>query len=259
VEAGERGHDWRMPEEHNRVIIDHISEYLFVTTEKGRQNLQADNVRGHVVITGNPIVDATRENLEIARRTSSLPGSLGLQRGGYCVLTTHREENVDDRDVLADILAGMRLLWRELRRPIVFAAHPRTRKRMAEFGLADYAAGILGLVVTEALGYLDFLALLDGAALVLTDSGGVQKEGCILRVPAVTLRDSTEWTETVAIGANMLAGTAPERILDAAATMLGREVASVGPFGDGRAARRIVDTVEVALAEGREPLVEELG
>lgn len=248
VEAGERSHDWRMPEEHNRVIIDHISDLLFVTNDKGQENLKADNVRGRIIVTGNPIVDATRQNLEIARRTSALPGSLSLDRGRYLVLTLHREENVDDSQTLTSVLAGMRLLADELAYPIVFAAHPRTHKRLAEFGLREELRSIPELVTTEALGYLDFLSLLDGAALVLTDSGGVQQESCIVGVPAVTLRENTEWTETVTMGANVLAGTAPERILEAAAAMLGRRGDSPSPFGDGRAAERIVDAAEAVLA-----------
>jgi UDP-N-acetylglucosamine 2-epimerase (non-hydrolysing) len=250
VEAGERSYDWRMPEEHNRVIIDHISEYLFTTNEKGREHLEADNVRGQIVVTGNPIVDATRENLEIARRVSRLPASLGLARDGYLVLTVHREENVDDRAALAGILDGLRLLADRLGRPIVFPAHPRTRKRLHEFGLAEAAASVPGLIVSEAVGYLDFLSLVDSAALVLTDSGGVQQESCVLGVPAVTLRDSTEWTETVRIGANVLAGVRPEAIVAAATAMLGRVADWEDLFGDGRAARRIVDTAEAALAAG---------
>lgn len=249
VEAGERSFDWRMPEEHNRIVIDHISEYLFTTNEKGQQHLEADNVRGQIVVTGNPIVDATRENLEIARRTSALPGSLGLDRRGYFVLTVHREENVDDRDALADILEGIRRLSARFERPIVFAAHPRTRKRLGEFGLAEEADAVPGLIMSEALGYLDFLSLVDNAALVLTDSGGVQQESCILGVPAVTLRENTEWTETVRMGANLLAGTRPDDILAAAESMLGRRPDWEDPFGDGRAAARIVDTVEAALAD----------
>jgi UDP-N-acetylglucosamine 2-epimerase (non-hydrolysing) len=244
-----------MPEEHNRVIIDHIPELLFATNDKARQNLEADGARGTIVVTGDPIVDATAENLEIARRSSGVPESLGLERGRYLVATVHREENVDDPDALANILAGLRLLTRELRRPIVFATHPRTRKRLVEFGLGEEATAVPDLVLTEALGYLDFLSLMDSAALVLTDSGGVQQESCILGIPVVTLHENTEWTETVTLGANMLAGTNPESILGAAGAMLGRGRDWPSPFGDGRAATRIVDVAKAVLRGDGEPVV----
>jgi UDP-N-acetylglucosamine 2-epimerase (non-hydrolysing) len=247
IEAGERSYDWRMPEEHNRVLIDHMSEYLFTTNEKGRENLVGDNVRGLIVITGNPIVDATEQNLLIAESRSRLPKELGLSPGGYVVLTLHREENVDSPETLADVLDGLRLLSDQLGSTIVFPVHPRTWRRLSEFGLAPRANAIRGLVMTEALGYLDFLALVARAGLVMTDSGGVQQESCILGVPCVTLRESTEWTETVELGANVLAGTAPHGIVDAARKMLDASGRWPNPFGDGRAAVRIADTVAAAL------------
>lgn len=236
VEAGERSHDWRMPEEHNRVLIDHLSEYLFATSEKAEQNLKADNVRGEIVVTGNPIVDACRENLELATRHSTILSELGVDKEPYAAATVHREENTDSRSALAGILEGMRLLGERLGLRLVFAVHPRTRKRMEEFGLVEQADGLL---LTHALGYLDFLNLMAGSKLVVTDSGGVQQESCILGVPCVTLRDSTEWTETLECGANRLAGADPERILGAAEAMLDAPRGWSHPFGDGHAAERI--------------------
>ena len=244
VEAGERSYDWRMPEEHNRVLIDHMSEYLFATNDKARDNLRADNVRGEIVITGNPIVDATAQNLAIARRRSQVLARLGLAANAYAVMTSHREENVDDPDALASIVDGAARVARDAGVPVVFPVHPRTRRRMAEFAVTAPP----GVVAVDALGYLDFLRLLGEAELVLTDSGGVQQEACILRVPCVTLRDTTEWTETIALGANALAGTEPEAILEAAQRMRGVEREWENPFGDARAAERIVDVVAAALA-----------
>jgi len=260
VEAGERSYDWRMPEEHNRVIIDHISEYLFTTNEKGLENLRADGVRGEVVVTGNPIVDATAQNLGIAGRRSRVLERLGLAPSGHAVLTAHREENVDSPEVLSAILDGAARVAAEVCAPVVFPAHPRTRRRLAEFGLEERAAALPGVLLVEPLGYLDFLRLVACAGLVLTDSGGVQQEACILRVPCVTLRDVTEWTETVRLGANALAGCDPEAIAACARAMIAVERDWADPFGDGRAARRIVAVVERALAgtgprpwEGAEP------
>jgi len=242
VEAGERSYDWRMPEEHNRVMIDHISDVLFVTNEKGRDNLVGESVRGRIIVSGNPIVDAARQNLGIAERKSRILDEFGLRRGGYFVLTLHREENVDSRDNLSDALRGVREAAEMTGVPVQFMAHPRTLKRIREFGLEELveAAGD-ELRMREAIGYLDFLKLVSGAALVLTDSGGVQQEACILGVPCVTLRENTEWTETLELGANTLAGTEPRRIVDAVRGMIGARKGWETPFGDGKSAERIVD------------------
>jgi UDP-N-acetylglucosamine 2-epimerase (non-hydrolysing) len=247
VEAGERSYDWRMPEEHNRVIIDHISEYLFATNAKGRENLRADNVRGQVIVTGNPIVDATHQNRAVAERYASVTESLGVQAQQYFLMTLHREENVDSKQSLERILRGVALARAASNWPVVFTVHPRTRRRLREFGLLRLAESVEGLLLIDAVGYLEFLNLLSGAALVLTDSGGVQQESCILGVPCVTLRDNTEWTETVMLGANAVAGTTPHEISRAVARMLTVPTDWENPFGDGHAAARIVDVVESAL------------
>jgi UDP-N-acetylglucosamine 2-epimerase (non-hydrolysing) len=251
IEAGERSFDWRMPEEHNRVMIDHIAEYLFTTNDKGREHLENDNVRGRIFVTGNPIVDATHQNLAIAAGNSSVLNDLGVEREGYFALTVHREENVDSEAALRGIFEGILLLRQAFDQRIIFAAHPRTQRRIAEFGLDDFVSGIDGLVVVPALGYLEFLSLVTNAALVLTDSGGVQQEACILRVPCVTLRENTEWTETLALNANVLAGASPDAIVQGAAQMLNAPRVWENPFGDGTAAARIVDVASEALDPAR--------
>lgn len=247
VEAGERSYDWRMPEEHNRVLLDHISEYLFATNEKAVENLQADSVRGRVVITGNPIVDATMQNLAITAQRSEVLEELGLTAGEYFLMTVHREENVDSEEALRFILEGVRLVHQAYREPIVFAAHPRTLRRLDEFGLRPFVESIDGLIVIEAQGYLRFLCLAANAALILTDSGGVQQEACILRIPCVTLRNTTEWTETIERGANSLAGASPDAILDRVHVMRQADRLWDNPFGDGKASARIVDVVAEVL------------
>jgi UDP-N-acetylglucosamine 2-epimerase (non-hydrolysing) len=247
IEAGERSGDWRMPEEHNRVIIDHISEFLFTTNAKGRDNLIRDNVKGEIFVTGNPIVDAAFQNVEIAKSKSRALNEFGLELGGYFVLTLHREENVDSRENLMSALLAMEIVAREFDTRILFLAHPRTRKRIEDFGLGQHAYGIEGLDVTESVGYLDFLQLMSSARLVLTDSGGVQQEACILKVPCVTLRENTEWTETLDIGANTLCGTQPERIVEGVDKMLGARREWEDVFGDGKSGARIVDIVEEQL------------
>ena len=241
VEAGERSYDWRMPEEHNRRMIDHISDYLFTTNEKGKANLEKEAVQGTTYITGNPIVDASQQHLELAKRTSQALSRLGLEAGRYGILTTHREENVDFSPMLRGILEGVSRAARHLALPVIFLAHPRTLKRLGEFGLLEWAQALPGLQVHEAVGYLDFLNLLAHARLVFTDSGGVQQEACIHQIPVVTLRENTEWTETLIVGANRLAGTDPEKILDAAISACQAPKGWPIPFGDGTAAKRIVE------------------
>lgn len=247
IEAGERSYDWRMPEEHNRVLIDHISDFLFTTNEKGRQNLKRDGVLGQIFVTGNPIVDAAYQNLEIAKRTSCIMESFELEPQEYFLLTLHREENVDIYECLKSILKGLKEVGAQFQIPIVFLAHPRTLRRLREFDLLREAQSVEHLRIYEAIGYLDFLNLLAHARLVFTDSGGVQQESCILHVPCITLRDNTEWTETLEIGANMLVGTDPERIVAGVETMLSVARNWQNPFGDGQAAKRIVDIVEEEL------------
>lgn len=247
IEAGERSYDWRMPEEHNRVLIDHISDFLFTTNEKGRQNLQKDGVLGQIFITGNPIVDAVHQNLKIAEEISRILEAINLEDHNYFVLTLHREENVDIRERLEGVLKGLQEVGTHFQIPIIFPAHPRTLRRLQEFNLLKRAQAVKHLRIHEAIGYLDFLKLIAHAQLVFTDSGGVQQESCILRVPCVTLRDNTEWTETLEIGANTLAGTDPKRIVAGAEEMVRASRAWPNPFGDGQAAKRILDIIEQEL------------
>lgn len=241
IEAGERSYDWRMPEEHNRRMIDHISDLLFATNEKAERHLRNERVMGKIFITGNPIVDAAYENSEIAQAKSDIHEKNGLEPGRYMVLTTHREENVDDPARLSGIFQGVRRVIKEIGLRVFFAAHPRTLDRLQQFKLRDTVQSMHGLLLREAPAYLDFLALLDGASLVLTDSGGVQQEACILEKPCVTLRENSEWVETLDAGANMLAGTDPERIFQASLTMLGKPVNWRPLFGDGKTSDRILD------------------
>ena len=247
VEAGERSYDWRMPEEHNRRMIDHISEYSFVTNEKSKQNLLKENVLGKIFITGNPIVDAAYQNREIAKEKSDILKQWNLKEKDYFILTTHREENVDSKENLQNIILGMKNVCGKFGKKIIFLAHPRTQKRIEQFGLTGLINSIPIFIVKDAVGYLDFINLLSHVLLVFTDSGGVQQEACIFKIPCVTLRKNTEWTETIELGANILAGTNPEKILEAARKMLAIERNWANPFGDGKAAERIVEIVSNKL------------
>lgn len=247
VEAGLRSYDWTMPEEHNRVILDHISELLFAPTAAAARHLEEDHVRGRIHVTGNTIVDAVQQNLEIARAKSDVMARFALEPGGYFVCTAHREENVDVQERLLSIVSALHLVGQELGFPILFPVHPRTRNRLAGFDGEKPLRGVGGLQLIEPLGYLDFLLLLAHARLTLTDSGGIQEESCILKVPCVTLRDNTERQETVEIGANRVAGVESSGVLAAARAMLGSPCTWPNPFGDGTAAEQIVRTSRQAL------------
>lgn len=241
VESGLRSHDWRMPEEHNRIIIDHISEYLFAPTARAKENLVADNVKGQIFLSGNTIVDAVEKHLDIAKVKSTVFQKLSLDEPKYLLITIHREENVDNADNLRQIFAGLRLIGTELQIPMLLPLHPRTRQRLATYHLTDDLVTIPQLRLLEPVGYLDFLMLLSRALVVLTDSGGIQEESCILQVPCVTLRDNTERQESLEVGANILGGIAPANILAAVRQSWQNRSHWPNPFGDGRAAQRIVD------------------
>ena len=252
VEAGERSYDWRMPEEHNRRMIDHISEYLFVTNEKRKQNLLKESVLGKIFITGNPIVDAAYQNREIAKEKSDILKQWNLKEKDYFILTTHREENVDSKENLKNIILGMKNVCEKFRKKVIFLAHPRTQKRIEQFALTNLVNSIHNFIVKDAVGYLDFINLLSHALLVFTDSGGVQQEACIFKIPCVTLRKNTEWVETIKLGVNILAGTDPNKIVNCAQRMLSFKGNWEEPFGDGKAVERIVDIInkEVIKKDG---------
>lgn len=244
VEAGMRGYDWRVPEEHNRVIIDHISEHLFVHDETAARTLRNESVRGEIHVVGTTIADALLENRELADARSRALEELGVGPKQYLLVTTHREENVDDPQTLEALLEGLADAAERARMTAVLPLHPRTTKRIAEFGLEDRVTPRLRICPPQ--GYLDFVRLLGSAAAVVTDSGGVQQEACILGVPCVTVRPTTEWTETLAIGANRLATAGPE-LADAVEDALRGERTWTNPFPPG-ATGRLVDVVEHVLA-----------
>jgi UDP-N-acetylglucosamine 2-epimerase (non-hydrolysing) len=236
VEAGLRSFDRTMPEELNRTVADHLADVLYAPTEVAKSNLLREGIeKSTIVVTGNTIVDAVRQHLELAHNadTTFLLDGVGKD---YLLATVHREENVDDPSRLKSIIRGLESVASSTGMKVLFPAHPRSTKRMKEFGVRP-AKGLVRVV--PPLDYLTFLKLEGGAALILTDSGGVQEEACILGVPCVTLRQNTERPETVGVGANIIAGTAPRKILSAAKTMMGRKGWS-NPFGDGNAGLRIV-------------------
>jgi UDP-N-acetylglucosamine 2-epimerase len=229
VEAGLRSGDLEMPEERNRIEVDRISELLFAPDERSRETLAREGVRGQAVVVGDVMADASMRLAPIARDRSRVLERLGVEPGRYLVVTLHREANVRPPR-LARIVDGLRRLEESL----VFPAHPRTRAALAANGLE--------LPLIEPLGYLDLAALASQARVILTDSGGLQKEAYWYGVPCVTLRPSTEWVDTVELGANTLVDDDPGRLVQAVAHA---RMPDDRPqlYGDGKASERIAEAL----------------
>lgn len=240
IEAGLRSYDRSMPEEINRLVTDHVSDHLFAPTDHAAEQLRRENIPAkRIVVTGNTVVDALYEHRELAMKTSTALTDLGLVPDEFCLLTAHRPENVDDPDRFAGILKGADRIATILDLDVVYPIHPRARDSLERFDLVVPDS----IYVVEPLSYLDFLAIESQARLVLTDSGGVQEEACILNIPCVTLRDNTERPETIEVGANRLVGTCPDKIVEGARAMSGITPDWEQPFGNGTAAAQILDTV----------------
>jgi UDP-N-acetylglucosamine 2-epimerase (non-hydrolysing)/UDP-GlcNAc3NAcA epimerase len=239
VEAGMRSFDRSMPEELNRVLTDHASDLLLCSTQTAMDNLAHEGVSGEAHLVGDVMADVSLAFREIAAERSTILADLDLERGGYLVATAHRAGNVDDPGRLERLVA----LLEALPQPVVFPVHPRTRGRLDAAGLLDRLDGV---TLVPPLGYLDFLELARHARAILTDSGGVQKEAYLLGVPCVTLRDTTEWVETVDAGWNVLVDLDREAALAA----LERTPPPERPelYGGGRAAERVRDAVSAYTA-----------
>jgi UDP-N-acetylglucosamine 2-epimerase (non-hydrolysing) len=228
-----------MPEEINRTLADHCSDYLFAPTEKAKANLLGEGIpEEKIFVTGNTIVDAVYQNLDIAEKEVNTLDAFHLNPKEYFLVTLHRQENVDNRARFAQILEGLERVASEFHLPVIYPIHPRSRKMMTKFGLKPRNISLI-----EPVDFLGFLQLESNARLILTDSGGVQEEACILNVPCVTLRDNTERPETIEAGSNILAGASPDKILKYAELMLSKENNWANPFGDGKAGQRIVDII----------------
>jgi UDP-N-acetylglucosamine 2-epimerase (non-hydrolysing) len=247
VEAGLRSFDREMPEEINRVLTDSISDLLFCTEQSGVDNLRREGVaEAKIHLVGNVMIDTLLRHRERAEQSRALE-TLGLAGKSYAVLTLHRPSNVDDPVVLAKLLDVLEVVLAD--GPLVFPVHPRTRQKLAEFGLAARVAAQPDLRPVDPLGYLDFLKLMAHARVVLTDSGGIQEETTILGVPCLTLRENTERPVTVELGTNRLVGQQPDRILAAYREVMAARGAAprIPPLWDGRAAGRIVGVLRQAL------------
>lgn len=237
VEAGLRSYDRMMPEEINRVLVDHCSDFLFAPTRRDAQTLRKEGVPSRkIFVTGNTIVDAVCETAARAEKKSDILEKLNLKEASYILVTAHREENVDNKKNLSGILSGIASVGISTRLPVMYPIHHRTKKRIKEFGLTTPSA----VRAIGPVGFFDFLKLEAHARLIITDSGGVQEEACILGVPCVTVRTTTERQETIRIKSNILAGTDPKIILECSKIMLSKKRTWNQPFGDGKTGDRVV-------------------
>ncbi|HEY6551046.1 MAG TPA: UDP-N-acetylglucosamine 2-epimerase (non-hydrolyzing) [Solirubrobacterales bacterium] len=242
VEAGMRSFDRSMPEEINRLVADRVADLLLCSTAAAVDNLRAEGLGGRARLVGDVMADVALELGPLAERRSDVLERFALQPASYLVATLHRAGNVDDVDALRRA-AGVLIAAADLHGPLVFPAHPRTRLALAENGLLARLESNSKIILSEPLGYLDFTCLMRHAEAILTDSGGLQKEAYLAGVPCLTLREQTEWVETVASGRNRLVGLDAERAVAALAELLGRSRDSTPDrslYGAGDAGERCV-------------------
>jgi UDP-N-acetylglucosamine 2-epimerase len=241
VEAGLRSYNSRMPEEINRVLTDHLASMLFCPTETAVNNLAKEGIGRNVFNVGDVMYDAFLFNAKLSAERSRILTDLGLEPRGYCLATVHRQENTDDPDVLLDLFGT----FDEVSRngcPVVVPIHPRTRQVLETH--PRHEGSHSATILIPPVSYLDMIALEVNAKLILTDSGGVQKEAYFAQVPCITLRNETEWVETIQSGMNVLASTNRARILEAFQFMPARRPAATERFfGDGEASRKIVSSL----------------
>ena len=245
VEAGMRSFNRRMPEEINRVITDHVATYHFVTSEAPKRHLSAEGIVDGVHVVGDVMRDACARFLPTARERNTVSGHAFMD-GAFALVTLHRPENTDDPSKLAALIEGLSLVSREI--PLVIPLHPRTKRRPSGSHLTLPES----VHVIEPVGYLDMLALVDRSTLVITDSGGLQKEAFYLGRPCVTARDETEWTETVELGWNRLVGADPAAMRSASLGFLAAAPSQSreGVYGDGHAADRIAEILVDEIGAG---------
>lgn len=240
VEAGLRSFDREMPEETNRVVSDHVADYLFAPTEQSEEYLIDEGLpEERIFVTGNTVVDALHQNKGLAEQKSTVLSDLSVQDSTYFLMTAHRAENVDEKGQFQQLLRGVGEAAEQHNATVIYPIHPRAKNRLEEFKL-DVPQRVR---LVEPQEYLDFLQLEATADLILTDSGGVQEEACILGVPCVTLRENTERPETLRVDANTLAGTDPATIREMVSQMYENDETWADPFGDGRAAKHILSVV----------------
>lgn len=243
IEAGLRSYDRTMPEEINRILTDHCSDFLFTPTEKSRQTLLNEGILDEkIFVTGNTIVDAVFQNIKLAEKKGNILHDLGLKKHEYFLITAHRQENVDNQKRFSEIIEGLKQIHQKYGIPVVFPIHPRSRNKLKEFQL-----NCDGINIVEPVDFLSFLQLEKNAKVVLTDSGGVQEETCILGTPCVTMRNNTERPETLDVGSNILSGTNPKKIVECVSHMYENNKKWANPFGSGKAGEQIIGILKEEL------------
>lgn len=247
VEAGLRSFDLDMPEEHNRIETDQLSDILYVTEESGLVNLRNERVPGKAILVGNVMIDTLIANLSRAS-SSDVRTRLRLEGGKYAVATFHRPSNVDSKESASKVVDALRLVAGFF--PVVLPIHPRTKESFDRFGFLDVLATTPGLQLVEPLGYFDFIGLVKQCKVVVTDSGGIQEETTYLDVPCLTMRENSERPSTISVGTNLLIGSDLERLKSELENIFAGKFkkGSVPPFWDGRTAARIVADIEAFLS-----------
>jgi len=249
IEAGLRSYDWRMPEEHNRRMVDHVSDMLFAPTERAKKNLEDECVYGKVYVTGNTAIDAVAQHLPLAETKLNITNEIKFEAEDYALVTVHRAENVDNPKVLKNFVKAF------LQSPIflVFPIHPRTLKRLKEFNLYHKLSSSKNIKLLPPVGYFDFLKLMKECKFILTDSGGIQEEvtSPLIRKPVLVLRTSTERPEAVEAAFAKVVGINRDTIIDEIQKILDNPPKLPGrsPFGDGKAAENIIEIVSEHLKE----------
>ncbi len=241
VEAGLRSYDRTMPEETNRIVVDHLSDYLFAVSSTQKDILSHEGVeKGKVYTVGNTVVDSLYQHSKLSQETSLILSNLGILEKEYFLATIHRSANVDNMTALKEVLLLLEKVAKTFGKVVVWPMHPRTKKRIKEFHLSIPE----GIKIIDPLGYNDFLKLENNAKLILTDSGGVQEEACILRVPCLTIRNNTERPETVAVGANKIVGRDHKKAIVEIENFLNKLPNWENPFGNGTTSVSILDILE---------------
>jgi len=241
IEAGLRSYDRTMPEEINRIIVDHLSHYLFAPTQNQEKILISEGInKSKIFITGNTIVDSLNKNLVKIKKFNYLLKQYNIKKNHYFLLTLHRPSNVDDKATLKEIFLILKQISKRYKLPIFFPTHPRTLSKIKQFHLKIPQE----IILTKTLGYWEFLFLEKNALLILTDSGGIQEEACILHIPCVTIRNNTERPETINVGSNIISGNDERKIIKAINKMIViTKPHWKNPFGNGTAGEKIIKII----------------
>ncbi len=239
IEAGLRSFDKRMPEEINRILTDHVSDLLFAPTETAVKNLYNEGLKNGVHFTGDVMYDSFLDNIKIATEKSEILENLGIKPKEYLLATVHRAENMD-KGKLENIIDA----FIESGEQIVFPAHPGTVKNLKTYHLYNKLQDVQRILLIKPVGYLDMILLEKNAKKILTDSGGIQKEAYFLKVPCITLRDTTEWIETIDDKWNILVGAEKEKILQAIIDFKPNHESDASKYGDGKASEKIVKVIK---------------